>query len=226
MREYLALLGQSPLFRGISPQELEGMLPCLSARELQADKHQMIFRAGDPARWVGLVLSGAVHVIQEDYYGNRSLVALLQPPQLFGEAFSCAGVDTLPVTVESAQDSRILLLDCQRVLTTCDDACVFHRRLITNLLKVVAAKNLMLTQKLSLLSKRTTREKLRAYLAAEAQRVGSPSFTLSLDRQALADYLGVDRSAMSAELSKLRRDGFLQCKGRHVILQKSHSKTP
>ena len=184
MREYLALLGQSPLFHGISPQELEGMLPCLGARELQADKHQMIFRAGDPARWVGLVLSGAVHVIQEDYYGNRSLVALLQPPQLFGEAFSCAGVDTLPVTVEAAQDSRILLLDCQRVLTTCDDACVFHRRLITNLLKVVAAKNFMLTQKLSLLSKRTTREKLMAYLAAEAQRVGSPSFTLSLDRQA------------------------------------------
>lgn len=226
MREYLALLGQSPLFHGISPQELERMLPCLGARELQADKHQMIFRAGDPARWVGLVLSGAVHVIQEDYYGNRSLVALLQPPQLFGEAFSCAGVDTLPVTVEAAQDSRILLLDCQRVLTTCDDACVFHRRLITNLLKVVAAKNLMLTQKLSLLSKRTTREKLMAYLAAEAQRVGSPSFTLSLDRQALADYLGVDRSAMSAELSKLRRDGLLQCKGRHVVLQKAHSKTP
>lgn len=103
MREYLALLGQSPLFHGISPQELEGMLPCLGARELQADKHQMIFRAGDPARWVGLVLSGAVHVIQEDYYGNRSLVALLQPPQLFGEAFSCAGVDTLPVTVEAAR---------------------------------------------------------------------------------------------------------------------------
>ena len=225
MREYLALLGQSPLFHGISPQELEGMLPCLGARELRADKHQMIFRAGDPARWVGLVLSGAVHVIQEDYYGNRSLVALLQPPQLFGEAFSCAGVDTLPVTVEAAQDSRILLLDCQRVLTTCDDACVFHRRLVTNLLKVVAAKNLMLTQKLSLLSKRTTREKLMAYLAAEAQRVGSPSFTLSLDRQALADYLGVDRSAMSAELSKLRRDGLLQCKGRHVVLQKAHSKT-
>lgn len=113
----------------------------------------------------------------------------------------------------------------QRVLTTCDDACVFHRRLVTNLLKVVAAKNLMLTQKLSLLSKRTTREKLMAYLAAEAQRAGSPSFTLSLDRQALADYLGVDRSAMSAELSKLRRDGLLQCKGRHVVLQKAHTKT-
>lgn len=213
------------MFQGISAQELEGMLPCLGARQIQADKRQMIFRAGDPARWVGLVLSGAVHIIQEDYYGNRSLVAHLQPPQLFGEAFACAGTDTIPVTVEAAQESQILLLDCQRVLMTCDDACVFHRRLVTNLLKVVAQKNLLLTQKLALLSKRTTREKLLAYLAGEAQRVGSPSFTLSLDRQALADYLGVDRSAMSAELSKLRRDGVLDCKGRHVILQKSHPKT-
>lgn len=226
MREYLALLGQSPLFQGISPQELEGLLPCLGARQLRAGKHQMIFRAGDPARWVGLVLSGAVHVIQEDHYGNRSLVALIQPPHLFGEAFACAGTDTLPVTVEAAQDSNILLLDCQHVLNTCDDSCVFHRRLVTNLLQVVAGKNLLLTQKLSLLSKRTTREKLMAYLTGEARQVGSPSFTLSLDRQALADYLGVDRSAMSAELSKLRRDGLLECKGRHVILQKSHSKTP
>ncbi len=226
MQEYLALLGKSPLFYGISPQELEGMLPCLGARKINAAKHQMIFRAGDPAQWVGLVLSGSVHVIQEDYYGNRSLMALIQPPQLFGEAFACAGVSILPVTAEAAQESQILLLDCHRVLTTCDDACAFHQRLVTNLLKVVAEKNLMLTQKLSLLSKRTTREKLMAYLTGEAQRAGSPSFTLSLDRQALADYLGVDRSAMSAELSKLRRDGLLECKGRHVILQKVHPKSP
>lgn len=226
MREYLALLGRSPLFQGISSQELEQMLPCLGARRFRADKHQMIFRAGDPARWVGLVLSGSVHVIQEDLYGNRSLMALIQPPQLFGEAFACAGVEILPVTVEAAQESEILLLDCQRILTTCDDACVFHRQLVKNLLQVVAEKNLMLTQKLALLSKRTTREKLMAYLTGEAQRIGSPSFTLSMDRQSLADYLGVDRSAMSAELSKLRRDGLLECKGRHVVLQKAHQKTP
>lgn len=91
MREYLALLGQSPLFHGISPQELEGMLPCLSARELQADKHQMIFRAGDPARWVGLVLSGAVHVIQEDYYGNRSLVHSSSHPNSSARLFPALG---------------------------------------------------------------------------------------------------------------------------------------
>ena len=115
MEQYFALLRQCPLFQGISPQELSQMLPCLGTRHMQVKKHQMIFRAGDPARWVGLVLSGAVHVIQEDYYGNRSIVSTFQPPQLFGEAFACAGVASLPVSVEAAQDSTLLLLDCQRV---------------------------------------------------------------------------------------------------------------
>ena len=149
MEQYFALLRQSPLFQGISPQELSQMLPCLGTRHMQVKKHQMIFRAGDPARWVGLVLSGAVHVIQEDYYGNRSIVSTFQPPQLFGEAFACAGVASLPVSVEAAQDSTLLLLDCQRVIRTCSDACAFHQRLLSNLLHVVAAKNLLLTQKLS-----------------------------------------------------------------------------
>ena len=189
MEQYFALLRQCPLFQGISPQELSQMLPCLGTRHMQVKKHQMIFRAGDPARWVGLVLSGAVHVIQEDYYGNRSIVSTFQPPQLFGEAFACAGVASLPVSVEAAQDSTLLLL----------------------------------TQKLSFLSKRTTKEKLMAYLMEEARRAGSPTFRLPYDRQGLADYLGVDRTAMSAELSKLRRAGVLDCKGRDVTLHKSIS---
>lgn len=223
MEQYFALLRQCPLFQGISPQELSQMLPCLGTRHMQVKKHQMIFRAGDPARWVGLVLSGAVHVIQEDYYGNRSIVSTFQPPQLFGEAFACAGVASLPVSVEAAQDSTLLLLDCQRVIRTCSDACAFHQRLLSNLLHVVAAKNLLLTQKLSFLSKRTTKEKLMAHLMEEARRAGSPTFRLPYDRQGLADYLGVDRSAMSAELSKLRRAGVLDCKGRDVTLHKSTS---
>ena len=124
------------------------------------------------------------------------------------------------MSVEAAQDSQVLLLDCQRVIHTCSDACIFHQRLAANLLKIVARKNLMLTRKLALLSKRTTKEKLMAYLMEQARLAGSDAFTLPYDRQTLADYLGVDRSAMSAELSKLRRAGLLECKGRNVRLQK------
>ena len=216
----LDLLCQSPPFQGVDPQELTQMLPCLGAQQHRASRGQLIFHAGQPARWVGLVLEGAVHIVQEDYYGNRNIVATVQPPELFGEAFACAGVAVLPVSAEAAQDAQVLLLDVQRVITTCSDACVFHQRLVGNLLGVVARKNLTLTKQLALLSKKTTKEKLLAYLMEEARRAGSPSFTLPYDRQTLADYLGVDRSAMSAELSKLRRAGVLDCKGRDVHLHK------
>ena len=202
MRESMDLLCQSPLFQGMGRQDLDQMLPCLGSRTLTAQRGELIFRAGEPARWVGLVLT------------------TIQPPELFGEAFASAGVEALPVSVEAAQDSQVLLLDCQRVIHTCSDACIFHQRLAANLLKIVARKNLMLTRKLALLSKRTTKEKLMAYLMEQARLAGSDAFTLPYDRQTLADYLGVDRSAMSAELSKLRRAGLLECKGRNVRLQK------
>ena len=220
MRESMDLVCQSPLFPGMGRQDLDQMLPCLGSRTLKAQRGELIFRAGEPARWVGLVLTGGVHVIQEDYYGKRNILATIQPPELFGEAFASAGVEALPVSVEAAQDSQVLLLDCQRVIHTCSDACIFHQRLAANLLKIVARKNLMLTRKLALLSKRTTKEKLMAYLMEQARLAGSDAFTLPYDRQTLADYLGVDRSAMSAELSKLRRAGLLECKGRNVRLQK------
>lgn len=220
MEQYFPLLLQSPLFRGLSQEDLAAMLPCLGGRKVRAEKQALIFHMGQPARWVGLVLSGAVHVVQEDYYGNRNILSTVQPPHLFGEAFACAGTQALPVSVEAAEESEILLLDCQRVIAPCSDACLFHRRLVANLLQVVAEKNLLLTRKLSLLSKKTTREKLLAYLTQQARQAGSPAFVLPYDRQGLADYLGVDRSAMSAELSKLRRDGVLDCKGKHVTLYK------
>ena len=220
MRESMDLLCQSPLFQGMGLPDLEQMLPCLGSRTLKAQRGALIFHAGEPARWVGLVLAGSVHIIQEDYYGKRNILATVRPPELFGEAFACAGVEALPVSAEAAQDSQVLLLDCQRVIHTCSDACVFHQRLATNLLRIVARKNLMLTRKLALLSKRTTKEKLMAYLMEQARLAGSAAFTLPYDRQTLADYLGVDRSAMSAELSKLRHAGLLECKGRNVRLQK------
>ena len=205
-----ALLCQSPLFQGVTPQELGQMLPCLGAQQRRASRGQLLFHAGQPARWVGLVLEGAVHIVQEDYYGSRSIVATIQPPELFGEAFACAGVQVLPVSAEAAQDCRVLLLDVQRVIATCSDACAFHQRLVGNLLGIVARKNLTLTKKLALVSKKTTREKLMAYLLAQAKKHGSNEFTIPYDRQSLADYLEVDRSAMSAEISRLRREGILE----------------
>ena len=222
MNDFHSILRHCPLFAEIAETDLETMIQCLNGREKEIPKGSPVFLEGDPAQWVGVVLSGAVQIMREDYYGNRSVLAMLEPRDLFGEVFACAGVETLPVSVLAVQDSRVLLLDCKRVLTVCSNACPFHNQLVKNLLQVTARKNMMLNQKIQIMSKKTTREKLLAYLSEQAKNKGSAEFSIPLDRQGLADYLGVERSAMSAELSKLRRDGILDCKGAWFHLHNVH----
>ncbi|MGN0506879.1 MAG: Crp/Fnr family transcriptional regulator [Lachnospiraceae bacterium] len=218
MNAYPEVLKQCPLFSGITEDELNELLLCLDAKTVTASKDETVFIEGEPADRIGIVLSGSVHVIKEDYYGNRSLVGMAGPSEVFAEVFSCAEAKVFPVNVIAASDARLLLLDSRRILSVCGTACPFHNRLIANLLRIVATKSLMLRQKLEITSKRSTREKLLAFLLAEAKKQNSSEFTIPYDRQALADYLGVERSAMSAELSKLRREGVLECRKNHFLL--------
>ena len=213
MEKYFEVLARCPLFAGIRQEEAAEMLKCLGGRVVKFPKGSPVFLEGDPAKFIGVVLSGAVQVVREDYYGNRSVLTAVDPGGLFAEAFACAGVDTLPVSVFALQESAVLLLDCQRLLTGCANACAFHARLISNLLRGISRKNLNLTQKIRYMSRKTTREKLLEYLMDQAKLHGSDTFTIPYDRQALADFLGVDRSAMSAEIGKLRRNGVLETKG-------------
>ena len=210
MKNYLDILMRCPLFAGISPQNLSAMASCLSARPVRFSKGAVIFEEGQPARQMGLLLSGGAQIVKEDFYGNRTIVARIEPAEMFGESFACAQLDSIPVSVVATEDSEALLMDCQRLLTTCSNSCEFHNRIIFNLLKVVATKNLMFNQKIEITSKRTTREKLLTYLNLQAKNQGTNSFTIPYDRQELADYLEVDRSGLSAEISKLRREGVLE----------------
>ena len=205
------LLRNCALFEGIRSEDLLPMLGCLGAKAVSAAKNQVIFQEGDPAHSLGIVLTGSVQVIREDYYGNRSILARIGPAGLFAESFACAGVASLPISVVAVENSTVLLIDSRRITLTCQNACGFHSQMIFNMMKVVASKNLLLNQKLEIISKRTTREKLMAYLLHQAKLHGSDTFTIPYDRQALADYLEVERSAMSAEISKLRKDGIIEC---------------
>ncbi len=211
MKHNFEILKRCPLFDHMDESDMEAMLACLSAKEYCAEKGQIIFYEGDPAVFVGIVLSGAVRVIREDYDGNRSIVAHMEAGEMFGESFACAGVKTLPVSVVAEETCRYLLIDCQRITVSCTNACAFHSRMIYNLLRLVASKNLAFNQKLEIISKRTTREKLIAFLMGQAKLQGKEAFTIPYDRQALADYLGVDRSGLSVEISKLRKEGTLFC---------------
>ena len=210
MQEYFAILQRCPLFSGICQTDLAAMLDCLGAKVLTFGRQETVLAEGEPARYVGVLLSGAVQIQRVDYYGNRSILANAEPGELFGESFACAGVQALPVQVVALEESRVLCIDCSRILRACSNACAFHQNLIYNLMQVVAAKNLIFHQKLEILSQRTIRDKLMTYLLLQAKRAGSNRFTIPFDRQALADYLEVERSGVSVEIGKLRKEGVLK----------------
>jgi len=210
MDNYLEVLRQSALFDGIDGSELAPLLSCLSAKADHYEKGQTVFPSGTSISCFGIVLDGQVQVVQDDYYGNRSILANIGVGNLFGESFACAEIKSLPVSVIASTESELLFIDCRRLVSPCAEACFFHSKLIKNMLSIVSRKNISLTQKIEFTSKRTTREKLLAYLSSEAKRAKSRSFRIPFNRQELADYLSVDRSAMSAELSRLRDDGALK----------------
>lgn len=211
MKKFLKILRACPLFDGIDDADLERMLGCLGAKVERFDKKYTIFAEGSSARYVGIVLSGAAQIVSVDYYGNRSILGQVSPSELFAEAFACAEVSELPVSVIADEPSEIMLIDRDHILHTCHNNCVFHQRMIFNLMRDLASKTITFHQRIEVTSKRTTRDKLLAYLAIMAKRAQSDAFEIPYDRQELADYLEVDRSGLSAEIGKLRREGVIDC---------------
>jgi len=209
------------LFCGIEGEERENLLACLQASKRRYKKGELVFAAGDPPS-VGLLQTGAVQVTSEDPAGNRAIIGRMEPGDLFGEAFACAGAAKMPFSVEAVVDSEVLLIDVKRILVTCPTACPFHARLIENLMAILARKNILLSAKIRHLSRRSTREKLLSYLSEQAREAGSRAFAIPFNRQELADYLCVERSAMCAELSRLKAEGFLDFdKNRFSLLRRA-----
>lgn len=219
MKKYLEILKRCPLFEGIEDENLLRMLNCFGAKVECFDKKYTIFAEGSHAKHMGILLSGEAQVVQFDYYGNKSILAGVEPSEMFVEAFACANVESLPVAVIATEPSVVLFVDCNHILHTCSNNCGFHQRLILNLVQDLAAKNISFHQKVEITGKRTTREKLMTYLSLQSKRAGSTVFEIPFDRQELADYLEVDRSGLSAEISKLKREGLIDCtKNRFELL--------
>ena len=218
MKKYFDIIKKCPLFAQIERENLFTMLTCLGAKVESFDKKYTILAEGTPAKYIGIVLSGSAQIIQIDFYGNRSILANIKPSEIFGEAFACAGVPSLPVSIAASEPCVILLIDCNRILHTCTNSCSFHQQMIFNLMKILASKTILFHQKIEIISKRSTREKLMTYLKLYAKETGDTGFDIPFSRQELADYLEVDRSGLSAEISKLRKEGVLQCRKNHFVL--------
>ena len=218
MKNYFSVLSASPLFSGISEAEVTAMLACLRAETKAFPKDAFLLCAGDTAGAIGLVLSGSVLIVQEDIWGNRNILSKAAPGQTFAAAFACAPGAALNASVVAEQPVTVLFLDVQRILNVCPSACAHHSRIIRNLLRELAEKNLRFSEKLTHMGQRTTRAKLLSYLSAEAQRLGAYEFDIPFSRQQLADYLGVERSGLSLELGKLQREGLLDFHKSHFRL--------
>ena len=202
-------LVNTPLFHGMNRDEVKSILGCMGAREKQYKKDETIFRAGSSISEIGLVLSGSVNIVVTFYWGGSHIFGHVEQGSVFGENYAAIPGKELICDVLASEDSEILFLGMHSLLTTCKNGCSFHHRIIENLLKISAQKNLSLSTRMMHTAPKSLRDRLLSYLSEQAMANGSTHFTIPFDRQQLADYLGVDRSAMSNELSKMRRDGLI-----------------
>lgn len=200
-------LANTDLFQGIRAAELPPLLERLHARQLGFCKDEILCPAGQPIREIGLVLQGELYIQHEDVWGGRTLLDRVEPGQLYGEVYACIGDEPSLVSVAAAADSRVLLLDPERLLHQNDGGS--HEILLRNLIRVISGKNLNLSRRALYTAHRSIRGRVLAYLSDQALVHKSATFLIPFDRQQLADYLGVDRSALSAELGKLQREGLL-----------------
>ena len=210
MTKYFEILKEMPLFHGIIENDIPAMLKCLNAHTTGYAKDDYIKTCGDPANFIGIVLDGEIQILQDDYDGRRTITASFERGAMFAEAFSCAGIPELPVDIMASENSTIMFLNSSRIFRSCGGDCGFHHVLIQNLLQIVARKNMFLNQKLQYMSHKTTKEKVMVYLNDQAKANRSDTFVIPFNRQELADYLGVERSALSVEISKLQKQGYLE----------------
>lgn len=207
--ENISTMKKSIIFRGIDEKNMISMVSCLSAKKKSYKKGAYILNQGDCIDYLCLILSGSVSIENIDIWGNRKIISKLNSSDIFAESYACIVDEPLMVSAVATSDCEILTMNMNRVMTTCSSACSFHNFLIKNMLSVFAMKNISFTRKLEHITQKNTREKVLSYLNYIASKKNSTSFEIPFNRQQLADYLSVDRSALSAELSKMQSEGLI-----------------
>lgn len=210
MKNYIPVLKRTKLFAGVAEEEIGAMLSCLDARLHEYKKGEYVLRQGEHMSFITVLVDGELHIQRDDYWGNRAIINPIAVGEMFGEAYIAPESGALLNDVVAVEDSAVIFFDVRRIITVCSSACRFHSMVVQNLFFAISEKNKKLVQKLGHMSKRSTREKLISYLSEESKRQNSARFTIPFNRQQLADFLSVDRSAMSNELCKMRDEGLLR----------------
>ena len=218
MKKFIPILKRTRLFAGVGEDEIASLLSCLGARISEYQKGEYVLRQGEHISDIMILAEGNLHIQKDDYWGNRSILSQISVGEMFGEAYASPQSGAMLNDVVAVEDSKVIFFDVKRILTTCSTACRFHSMVVRNMFFAISEKNRNLVQKLGHMSRRTTREKLISYLSEEAKKQNSSKFTIPFNRQQLADFLSVDRSAMSNELCKMRDEGLLEFEKNQFVL--------
>ena len=210
MKNFISVLKRTKLFSGIGEGDIEAMLDCLQAHIRHYGKGEFVFRHGETVGEIPVLVAGKLHIQRDDYWGNRSIINIVEPGEMFGEAYASHQSGPILNDVVAVESSDVIFFDVKRLLLVCPNGCRFHSLVVQNLFYTISEKNKKLVQKIGHMAQRTTREKLISYLSEESNRHNSSSFEIPFNRQQLADFLSVDRSAMSNELCKMRDEGLIK----------------
>ena len=210
MEKYIEILKNTKLFSDVEDADILAMTNCLNAQIKEYKKGDYIFRQGDTLDCLCIVLDGCVHIQSDDYWGNRTIISEINIAEMFSESYAVYGTAKALNDAIAIKDSVVAFFNVDRIMTVCSNGCRFHSMVTKNLLISLTHKNRMLIQKLTHITKRSTREKLLSYLSSQSKIHNSNSFSIPFNRQQLADYLSVDRSAMSNELCKMRDEGLIE----------------
>ncbi len=215
----IGILPQIPLFQGINKEGIEKMISCLNGYVIRYEAGDMIQREREPIRGFGIVLNGRIHLEQSDFWGNRNIISDLFAGEILGIAFGAPEERISTLSARAAEDCSILYMDMGVMTSPCHNLCPCHTRMIRNLVTVLTNQADTLTEKMEHLSKRTTRRKVMSYLSQYARKTESTEFEIPFDRQELADYLFVERSALSGELGRMKREGLIDFRKNRFILK-------
>jgi CRP-like cAMP-binding protein len=220
MRRFTAKLPACRLFEGVKIEDIEKLMDCFHGRTRKFEKDAYLFMAGGEIATMGIVISGAVHLVRDDFWGNRTIISRVTAGDVFAESFACGKTLRFPLSVVAVEKTEALFINVKKISTPCTMACPFHTRILNNMIQELAEKNIMLINKMQHITQRTTREKLMSYLSAQAREAGSSRFDIPFNREELAEFLSVDRSAMSSELGRMKTGGLLTFRKNHFTLFK------
>lgn len=209
MREYLSLLKKAQLFENIDAGDLATMLDCIRPTVKEFRKSEFIFLEGEKLEQFGVLLQGTIYMIKEDVWGNKTILDFIYSGDLFGESVVCGGSDSNVVSYQAMTNCRAMFFPFHKVLHCCRNSCAFHNRLIENMVKIIAQKNILMLSKMEIISKKTIRERLLTWISQQVQLHKSNCFPSPMGRVELAEYLCVDRSALTRELGRMKNSGLI-----------------